>query len=176
MRNLMILIVLGVAEYATAIDTEITGHPLSLPSSADLVDQVINVDVSRHLVVLGALEKVNHILKPENSVMVQGIKSTFTYYPPEARRTQNVGEQIKPQLAQLGELVFECQGRTCGSSSNWANRILGKAILYGPEQYQRYYAVKLSEGYLSVYIGQRATRKIYLHIEVVDGSVEESFQ
>ena len=171
----MILIVLGVAECATAIDTEMPRHPLSLSSSAELVDEVINVDVSRHLVVLGALEKVNHILEPEKSVIVQGIKSTFTYYLPEARRTLNVGKQIKPQLVQLGELVFECQGRSCGSSSNWANRILGKAILYGPEQYQHYYAVKLINGYLSVYVGQRATRKIYLHIEVVDGSVEESF-
>lgn len=172
----MILIVLGIAECATAVDTEMTRHPLSLSSSAELVDEVINVDVSRHLVVLGALEKVNHVLKPEKSVMVQGIKSTFTYYLPEARRTQNVDEQIKPQFAELGELVFECQGRSCGSSSNWANRILGKAILYGPEQYQRYYAVKLSDGYLTVYVGQRATRKIYLHLEVINGSVEESYQ
>ena len=75
----------------------------------------------------------------------------------------------REQLVLRGGLAFECQGRTCGSSSYWANRILDKPVLYGPEQFQQYqvFTLPADAGYVAIYVGQRATRKIYAHIEFV---------
>ena len=145
---------------------------LSLFPAAELVEEEIQDDVASHLIVLGALEKINHELEPENSEVRNGKKSSWTYYLPQARRTREVRQFYLPQLDSLGRIAFECSGRTCGSSTYWANRIFERAILYGPEQFQHFVIVELADnsGYLSVYIGQRATRKIYVHIERVETS------
>ena len=139
-----------------------------MPGAAEMIEKVVEEEAAPHLIVLGALEKVNHELQPEKSEIINGFKSAFTYYLPRARRTGDVGRFYRDQLVALGEVVFECEGRTCGSSSSWANSILDRAIIYGPEQHQRYYVAKTASGYLSIYVGQRATRKIYVHIEYIE--------
>jgi len=142
---------------------------LSLYQGAALVDSLDESEKSMHLIVLGALEKVNHELEPEQLTMLAGRKSSRTYYLPLARRTKEVSTFYRGQLVLQGELTFECYGRSCGSSSYWANHILGQAILYGPEQFQHYQVYELPDegGYLAVYVGQRATRKIYVHVESI---------
>ena len=142
---------------------------LQPPQNSELVDSTDSDQVKPHLVVLGALEKINHELEPEQSTSMVGRKSSRTYYLPLARKTSSVVEFYRDQLSVQGEIAFECRGRTCGSSSYWANKILGRSILYGPEQFQHYvvYQLPADSGYLAVYVGQRATRKIYVHIEAV---------
>ena len=136
---------------------------------SELADKWDEREKTAHLIVLGSLEKINHELVPEQSIVLAGWKSTRTYYLPLARKSAEVSSFYRDQLISRGELVFECQGRTCGSSSYWANRILNKPVLYGPEQFQQYQIFKLAgdDGYMAIYVGQRATRKIYAHIEFV---------
>ncbi len=136
---------------------------------AELVQEAAAPAPASHRIVLGALEKVNNELVPERAEIVRGVKTTATWYLPEARRTSEVGSFIEQQLTGAGPIIFQCEGRACGSSSFWANTVLQRAILYGPEQHQRYYLTRTTDpsGYLAAYVGQRATRKIYLHIEFV---------
>jgi hypothetical protein len=150
---------------------------LTLYPGSELVDESADRERGSHQVVLGKLRKVNNVLLPESAETVQGVKSTRTYYLPEARRTEDVGEHFSRQLDGLGEIVFVCKGRTCGSSSYWANKVFQHSILYGPEQHQQYYVARLDGGasYLVVYVGQRATRKIYAHLERV-AVVREDFR
>ena len=70
----------------------------------------------RHLLPLGALEIIQQELVPEKSITVTGYRSSQTYYLPDARRTRDVAEYYEEQLAALGEVVYQCRGRTCGSS------------------------------------------------------------
>ena len=137
---------------------------LAFPN-AEQVESSEDPTVLPRRVVLGALEKVNQVIKPERSLTVQGGRFTRTWYLPKSRRTEEVSDFYKEQLARRGQLLFSCTGRTCGSSNYWANRIMESAILYGPEQYQRYHVAWVDDAYLLVYIGQRATRKIYVHLE-----------
>jgi len=163
-------------------------EPVALYPSSELVEQE-TIESTALLVVLGALEKVNHELQPEKSVLVPGRKDSSTWYLPEARRTKQVAEHFKSELVESANILFECQGRSCGSSSYWANKHFERAILYGPEQYQHYLIAqrstpeppasgvsisepfispKIEEGdYIVIYIGERATRKIYAHIEYI---------
>ncbi len=157
------------AEAADLQTTEDVGIELASYFSAELVAETISSG-DRHLVPLGSLEKVNRVLEPEASVAAVGKRTARTYYLPAARRTDDVIDFYRAQLETFGELTFECDGRTCGSSSYWANRIFGMSVLYGPEQYQRY-AVARNENtgdYLLVYVGQRATRAIYVQIDSIE--------
>lgn len=163
----MLLALLSHVSLASVLDD------LELYQGAEQVDALNESEKTTHLIVLGALEKINHELEPEHSITVDGRKASRTYYLPLARRTKEVSKFYREQLLSHGELAFECYGRTCGSSSYWANRILGHAILYGPEQFQHYqvYALPDDGGYLAVYVGQRATRKIYGYPESVSCSL-----
>ena len=157
----------------------IADRELTLPVGAQLVentrllDDPQSAEPAGHLVVLGALERVNHELEPENSAFVFGTRQAWTWYLPASRRTRDVSRDMTAQLSDLEE-AFSCRGRGCGSSSYWANRIFERAILYGPQQYQYYHAYRINQGeetdsYLLVYVAERATRKIYLHIELIEG-------
>jgi hypothetical protein len=140
---------------------------IELPPGAELVGGSDDV-LGTHLAVLGTLEKVNHEVQPEASEFLRGKKSTRTYYLPQNRKTSQVADFFKEQLAGEGEIAFSCKGRGCGSSSLWANQIFDRAILYGPEQYQYYLIASIDDAYLAVYIGQRATRKIYVYLEQLE--------
>ena len=153
-------------------------EPVALYPSSELVEQE-TIESTALLVVLGALEKVNHELQPEKSILVSGRKDASTWYLPEARTTKQVAEHFKSELVESANILFECQGRSCGSSSYWANKHFERAIIYGPEQYQHYLIAQrtvsepsipqqIEEGdYVVIYIGERATRKIYVHIEYI---------
>ena len=140
------------------------GHPVSPFPGAELTNKTMEPAKS-HMLVLGALEKVDRELRPENFKILSAKKSSYTYYLPEARQTKEVFEYYLDQLQSIGNLEFECKGRECGSSSYWANKIFKSAILYGPEQFQSYAVFRTSAGWWTVYIGQRATRKIYARLD-----------
>ena len=162
MRFIVLLILLG---FAGVIHAEV----LAPYTGAELVAEGADTREARHLVVLGSLEKVDHVVQPEHSTTFKGVRSWETYYLPQARRTRDVAEHYREEIERLGEVKFACSGRTCGSSSYWANTLFEQSILYGPEQYQQFFIVEEPDGggYTSVYIGQRATRKIYVHIQAL---------
>jgi hypothetical protein len=177
MRYLAFVLLISVALVAES-DSASVAEPIGLFPSSELVEQE-TTESTGHLVVLGALKKVNHELRPKKSILVPGRKDASTWYLPEARSTKQVADHIKSELLESANLLFECRGRSCGSSSYWANKYFERAILYGPEQYQYYLIAQRSvpqhslsqqkeEGdYIVIYIGERATRKIYVHIEYI---------
>lgn len=160
------LVVLALVGFTSALVVAEPASKVYLESyrSAELESEEWS-EASSHLVVLGSLEKVNRELQPEKSEIFYGRRYQETYYLPEARRTEQVFDHYRMQLKQLGQVLFQCDGRACGSSSYWANKVFKEAILYGPEQFQKYLIAERSDsgGYVAVYVGQRATRKIYVH-------------
>lgn len=176
MRYLVFVPLIVFAALVAAAESGLVAAPVGLYPSSEMVAQE-TTESSGHLVVLGVLKKINHELLPEKSILVSGRKEASTYYLPEARRTNQVADFFRAELVASANILFECQGRTCGSSSYWANSHFETAILYGPEQFQHYFIAQRSvsqrsvsqEGeqgdYIVIYIGQRATRKIYAHIE-----------
>ena len=182
MRYLVFVLLISAALGAKSERASVV-EPVGFFPSSELVEQEVTESIG-HLVVLGALEKVNHQLQPEKSRLVPGWKEASTWYLPEARRTKQVAEHFKSELGESTNILFECRGRACGSSSYWANKHFERSILYGPEQYQHYLIAqrlasapsvpeqltskKMEEGdYIVIYIGERATRKIYAHIEYI---------
>ena len=124
------------------------GYPLGSFPGAVLKQKSTEPEKS-HMLVLGALEKVDRELRPENYKILLATKSSYTYYLPEARQTSEVFEYYFNQLGTIGNLEFDCIGRACGSSSYWANKIFNSAVLYGPEQFQNYAVFQTSVGGLS---------------------------
>ncbi|MDG0980661.1 MAG: DUF4892 domain-containing protein [Halieaceae bacterium] len=54
--------------------------------------------------------------------------------------------------------LFECEGRDCGRSVQWANRVFGQRLLYGQDNDQRYWVGKASAQEPSLYVAYSAYR------------------
>ena len=147
---------------------------LDVYPGAEVVKSNTDPKVITRKIFLGSLEKINNILEPESVEFVSGSRQSTTYYIPNERRVDKVAEFYKDQLNKSARILFECAGRDCGSSNYWANTVFQTRILYGPEQYQNYLVGKTTDrgDYVSIYIGQRGTRKIYVHVETTITALE----
>ncbi len=68
------------------------------------------------------------------------------------------------------ELLFSCEGRSCGQGVQWANRVFHQPVLYGREELQQYrvYSVgKEARSILVIYAAARTADRQYLHAEVL---------
>lgn len=129
-----------------------------------------DTNVTSRRVILGRLKKVNNALQPDASRFVRGSRTAITYRIGDERRTSVVQQFLKDQLIDQGEILFECEGRGCGSSNDWANAIFDRAILYGPEEFQHYILAKMSGDetyYVGVYIAKRGTGELYAHLDII---------
>lgn len=137
---------------------------------AELVESSDTGEIARHEVILGTVKKSDGIDRPEASRFVVGRRITSTWFIPDEQRTNVVRDFYRERLSALGDIVFECEGYRCGSSSYWANTVFGKSILYGPAEYQRYFLTQIEADktwYVGTYVALRGTRKLYTHVDIV---------
>ncbi|MEX2488218.1 MAG: DUF4892 domain-containing protein [Pseudomonadales bacterium] len=137
---------------------------------SEVVEFERDEDVTSRQVILGPLKKVNNALQPEASRFVRGSRTAITYRIRGERRTSVIQQFLKEQLVDEGEILFECEGRGCGSSNDWANAIFDRAILYGPEEFQHYILARMSGDetyYVGIYIARRGTGELYTHLDII---------
>ena len=146
----------------------ISGYPYS-----EIVARELQRDIN-HRIVLGGLERIRGEVIPEDSERLRGDVTRITYEVSQEFSGEDVYQFYKEEIdARNYELLFECQGRGCGSSNYWANDIFRNRILYGPESNQYYMAFRANPGlendpYFSVYIITRVNRRIYAYLEIVE--------
>lgn len=135
---------------------------------AEVVESRIDEKIKSRIIILGALKKINNILQPKFFEYVSGTQSSTTYYIPVERRIDKIVEFYRDQLSSSARILFKCEGRGCGSSNYWANTVFTTPLLYGPEQYQNYSIARdlATNDYIAIYVGQRGTKKIYVHVQV----------
>jgi uncharacterized protein len=123
----------------------------------------------RYTLALGGIETVNGIERPERSRSLSGELIRLTYELPINTRTRDVYQFYAEQLkAQKAEVLFECSGRSCGSSSVWANDIYQDSKLYGLVGSQYVLNVELPGQTISIYIVERGNRRVYAHLDIVE--------
>jgi len=148
-----------------AFDQSLSIQPFSHASS---VEQKLIPD-AEHKVMIGSVRRINNQLRAEREVRATGelLRATWQVhdgYEPE--------EAFRDALRQLTEaphtLLYTCEGRECGSSSLWANQVFNNAQLYGPEDDQRYLALRLDsepQRFISLYSITRGNKRSYLHMD-----------
>ncbi len=155
----------------------LSGYPYS-----EIVERDLQRDIN-HRIVLGSLERIRGEVIPEDSERLRGDVTRITYEVSQEFSGEDAHRFFQEQLDSRNyELLFECQGRGCGSSNYWANDIFRNRILYGPESNQYYMAFRANPGlendpYFSVYIITRVNRRIYAYVEIVEpGGTQEAEQ
>ncbi|MEH6471846.1 MAG: DUF4892 domain-containing protein [Halopseudomonas sp.] len=175
-RLLMGWLVLFAAHHAVAADdlpgamdlTQITRYPNSW-----IVDYS-QQSVPEYRLATGRMKKINGVVSPESSLYVSGRLTRITYRLPSGRQSSDAVDHFKQQFESLAnEPLFQCRGRNCGESNQWANFQFAIPRLYGIDREQYYLALKLTAdtsadpSYLAFYTVKRGNKRVYAQIDLV---------
>jgi hypothetical protein len=122
-----------------------------------------------YLLGLGAFQKVRSRWRLDESDVIRGDLQRITWQVEEGFTAEEGYEWYRAKLPDDAELLFECEGRACGSSAQWANRIFEQRILYGHDDRQRYGVWRVSSAKetwtLVLYAVDRANRRHFVHLD-----------
>ena len=168
-RGLYLLSLLGLwlALPAEAADESGSRDPLNLTRVPEswIVGYERDDSLKRREYALGRVDRTRRDVRVEHEVRASATREWATYEMPSGTSTEDV---IRHYLTVLDvEPLFSCRGRDCGRSNLWANQIFKRAILYGPDANQFYFAGELEDALVALYVIERGNKRIYAHLEVL---------
>jgi len=118
---------------------------------------------------LGALEKVDGVVTAEKEERLKGQLTRISYRIPAGVTPTEAFEYMAGQLRTLGaQQRFNCEGRACGSSHQWANNVFRYSKLYGVERSQHYAAFLFNNTAVALYSVQRGNKRVFLHLDLLE--------
>jgi len=140
---------------------------ITIDQSAEL-DQQTTQTVRDYRFALGSVVKINRDVRIDKEQQLSGELTRTTWEMPKSFDPSELLQALRDQVVrQKGDILFECDGRDCGTSNIWANDLFNNADLYGRDDYQRYFAAKLDDQYLAAYAVRRGNRRVYLHLDQI---------
>lgn len=143
---------------------------LSQFKGADLIkfDQQTQAEYS---LPLANLKKSARAWIPIKSKQVQGDLSSSLYKFGRGERLEPIYSFYKKQLIDNSNILYECTGRTCGSSNAWANSFFNDYRLYGADSNQTLLVVasedELSTEFNVLYLNRRGAGDVMLRLDTI---------
>jgi len=155
----------------------VRADPQALLRDIDDSAHVQRVDMSEETVVdheigLDAMHKVRGVWRFETSERVSGRIQRYTWQITDGFTSIEVMQTLLENVEALegSSLLFACDGRACGHSAQWANRVFGQRVLYGRQDLQRYRVYTLLNGgeyRLMIYASARTADRQYLQANLL---------
>jgi hypothetical protein len=123
---------------------------------------------------ISAMRKVNGVIGAEYNLFLSGnlTGTTWQMLPGLSAKTA-YDSALKELKAKNAQVIYQCHGRACGSSNQWANQVFSQSRLYGLDTQQSYAALKQDTlngpHYYALYSTERGNKKVYLHLEMIQG-------
>ena len=131
-------------------------------------------DTTDYLLGLGALQKIGGRWRHKEFETVRGELNRATWQVQGSFTSQEAYAWALEQLPEEARQLYSCQGLSCGSSAQWADRVFQQRLLYGHDQRQQYSVWTWLDGernwYAVIYAVDRANRRHYLHVDLVEVS------
>ncbi len=129
-----------------------------------------------HWLILGAIERIKGEVRPEAEIRVSAKVQSWLWQLPAGITSEAAFDQIKGQVDADSVSLFECLGRSCGLSNDYANQVFQHSILYGRDSNQHYWLgldkIKNDRLWL-VYSIQRSNNRVYVYVERIDLNAKE---
>jgi hypothetical protein len=120
---------------------------------------------------LGSLRKVRGFWRHKYSETIAGELLRITWKIDPGYTAGEGFTWLQDRLPEGSELLFECEGRQCGSSAQWASRVFEERELYGHDERQRYAAWRYVDGdgtwTIVLYASDRANRRHFLRMDLL---------
>jgi hypothetical protein len=130
-----------------------------------------------YLLGLGALQKIGGRWRHKHSEDLRGELQNTTWQIAEGFTAEEGFDWYRQQIPDSAELLFECEGRSCGSSAQWANRVFSERVLYGHDERQHYAVWRWQEQDVSLtlvmYAVDRANRRHFLRMDLLAQQLSE---
>ncbi|MEH6568385.1 MAG: DUF4892 domain-containing protein [Halioglobus sp.] len=171
-RNRMLLgILLAVSSVVNAQTPDVLIQRLEAYPHAVSIGSA-QATVLDHEVGLGALQKRSGLWRFKASERVSGVLTRHTWQIIDGFTSREVLAELVSELEGIAGAreLFSCDGRSCGQSVQWANRVFAEKVLYGREELQRYRAYALEDPvsyHIQLYSAARTADRQYLHIEIL---------
>jgi hypothetical protein len=125
---------------------------------------------SDYTLALSKVRKVNGVWQLEKERRLKGDLSSITYQLAKTVSADEAYTHFAEQLTAQADVLFRCKARACGSSNQWANFVFGEKRLYGPQDGQRYLAVKRGDDYYVLYVIKRGNKRVYVRLDRLTGA------
>lgn len=146
--------------------TDRFSDPPWLPSGSKQIDS--RSEEGTFDFILSGAEKIRRDIVIDRLQEVTGQRETRTWQVPVSANLQRLADSI---TAEFTASLFACRGRDCGRSNVWANAVFENALLFGPDDKQRYLAgIMTIDGrqvLIAAYLVQRGNLRKYLHLQIV---------
>lgn len=130
-----------------------------------IVDYRRDENIEPRELVVGRVERLQREARAQDLLRVDGTLESATYRIPDGTPVADVAAHFLGIME--GGLLYRCSARACGRSNEWANRVFGKALLYGPDGNQQYLAWEWQGRLIAVYVIERGNKRIYAHLQVL---------
>lgn len=164
-----LLVLAGVAPVVQADEDDLSGFPDAFPQSS--LEEEVPVVSSGHLVLFSPVREVNNAIRSDRMarIPVKGVGRLYQINRDASRGEAREHYQTLLQ-ARGAQVLFECNGRSCGRSNVWANQIFDQSTLYGRDADQDYLVAAVTgesgKTWLTlVYTVTRGTQREYVWIE-----------
>ncbi|MEP5569628.1 MAG: DUF4892 domain-containing protein [Halioglobus sp.] len=122
-----------------------------------------------HEIGLGAIQKVRGVWRFKTSERQTGRLIRYTWQITDGFTSSEVLAEIEAEVS-AAELLFSCEGRSCGQGVQWANRVFRERVLYGRDDLQKYRVYGPAQGpdyRLILFSSARTADRQYLHAELL---------
>lgn len=122
----------------------------------------------------GALQKIRGVWRFKSSIRRTGLLQRMTWQVVDGFSASEVFDTVRARIEEESGLnpVFHCDGRSCGPSVQWANRVFQQRLLYGRDDTQQYAvyeaaADQAAPWVLVMYAAGRTADRQYFHIDLL---------
>ena len=153
-----------------AAQAEVT---LSVTENSLLIEQT-ELSAPYYTLPTSSMRKVNGVIGAEYNLSLSGQLSSYTWEMMPGISAKIAYDKALEELKTVNaQVLYQCHGRSCGSSNQWANQVFHQSRLYGLDSQQSYAALKQDTlkgvNYYALYSTERGNRKVYLHLEMIQG-------
>ena len=146
---------------------------LTVTENSRLIEQT-QLSAPYYILPTSAMRKVNGVIGAEYNSYLSGQLMTYTWEMISGVSAKMAHDKALEELLTLdAKVIYQCHGRPCGSSNQWANQVFHQSRLYGLDSKQSYAALKQDTtngpNYYALYSTERGNRKVYLHLEMIQG-------
>lgn len=170
MRKMALAVLLLMAvSMSVAGATTADGEPGFAPFPQGTVESRSSISEQPVRVLLGSVSEVNNELRVSDSIRKRWSGVVRTLRVARNFSVDDVADYYRSRIREKeATVLFECEGRACGNSNVWANRVFEESKLYGRDDAQKYWVTAWPDAknriqVNTLYLIERGNREIYVH-------------
>ena len=169
MRQALVVWLMMVAGMSPAFAATADGEPGFAPFPRGTMESVSSISDEQIRVFLGSVSEVNNELRVSDSIRKRWSGVERTLRVGRNLSVDEVADYYRSRISEKGATVlFECEGRACGNSNVWANRVFEESRLYGRDDAQKYWVTAWPDARNQIqvntlYLIERGNREIFVH-------------